>query len=375
MNVQCDLQNLRELVDGKRVAVVVNGASLVDDKQHLLLKMTNEWGVDVRIAFAPEHGVWGAEQPGGTVESGTDELTGIRICSLFGEGSRRPKPEQLADTDAVVFCLQGCGIRYWTFDATMLYCMQSARERSIPFILVDVPNPIRGDKTEGNVLNPGYGSFLAPYPLPLRHGLTPGEIAAYFNEEYAVGCDLRVVRLRNWKREMWFDQTGLSWNCVTPNLPTINSVLGYGCTGLLQGIANISLGRGTALPFEVVGAPWMEQLLTANELNAQELPGVSFVPFFFAPTRSVFKGETCRGVHINFRDREEVRVSAVALALLETIFRHYQDRLEFKQGFDKRAGTGLLAQLKKKTAAAEILKQWDREAAEFETVRRRNLLY
>jgi len=375
MNVETDLKNLHELVDGKRTAVVLNGASLADDRHHLLLTIINEWEVDVRTAFAPEHGMWGAVQPGPGVESGTDELTGIPVHSLFGKGSERPKPEQLADTDAVIFCLQGSGIRYWTFDSTMLYCMEAAKGKNIPFILVDMPNPIRGDRIEGNVLDSEYSSFLAPFPLPLRHGMTPGEIASYYNEEYAVGCDLRVVRLRNWERRMWFDETGLSWNCVTPNLPTIHSLLGYGCTGLLQGIANISIGRGTSLPFEVAGAPWMDPFAIADELNARELPGISFVPFFFIPSRSVFKHETCRGVRLNFSDRDSVKVTVVALAMLETIFRNYQDRLEFKQGFNRRAGTNLLAQLRQKTAATEILEEWDREAADFETVRSKYLLY
>lgn len=286
-----------------RVGLVCNHTA-IDRRRHHLLDLALEAGVQVQAILSPEHGFQGKlDEP---VSSGVHEATGLPIHSLYGQ-HQRPTPEMLADLDALVYDIADIGVRFYTYTTTMTHCLAAAAEAGLQFWLLDRPNPIRGDIAEGPVLDEPFSRLSAWHPLPLRHGLTSGELATWANATYELGADLHIVQCQGWRRDMWFHDTGLPWVNPSPNIRNPRQALLYVAIGTLEA-CNISVGRGTDTPFEVIGAPWMDDLVAAEAVAAQFIaPGAmdraaTFTPITFTPYEREFVGQECRGVFIDLHD-------------------------------------------------------------------------
>jgi uncharacterized protein YbbC (DUF1343 family) len=348
--------------------------------------------------YGPEHGVRGNAQAGEYVEFYFDDRLELPVFSLYGQ-SRTPPPNMLTNlsqytqtvdakreikgpsTDAIdvmVFDLQDVGARVYTYIATMAHAMQACAEVGLPFVVLDRPNPINGLVMEGPILDyPQLSSFIGLYPIPLRHGMTVGELALLFNDQFNTNkVDLTVVPMENWRRSQWFDETGLPWVIPSPNLPTFDSSITYPGQVLFEA-TNVSEGRGTTQPFELFGAPWIDGYVLAAELNALNLPGVRFREAWFTPTFSKYKGELCGGCQVHVTDRETYRPIATALAELTVIRRLYGDQFELRDSyFDKLMGTSTVREALLRGESAEtILQRFEADLEAFEQLREPYLLY
>ncbi len=297
------LEGQRELVRGARVGAVVHPASVLPDLRHTADALSAAGDFRLTVLFGPQHGARGEKQDN-MVESGfyRDPGTGLPVHSLYGE-TRFPTEEMLEDVDLLLFDLQDVGTRVYTFVYTMAYCMQACARWNKRMIVLDRPNPINGKKVEGNLLDPKYSSFVGLYPIPMRHGMTTGELARFFNSEFAIQCDLTIVPMEGWHREYWFDQTGLPWILPSPNLPTLDSATVYPGSVLIEGTC-LSEGRGTTRPFEIIGAPFVNSRDFAKHLNELGLPGVRFRPCYFQPTFQKWTDTMCGGIQIHVDNRE-----------------------------------------------------------------------
>jgi len=305
------------LETGSRLGVVAHPASVDRRGRHVIdwLHASDAYRV-VRV-FAPEHGLWGHEQDMEPVAESVDSWTGLPVVSLYGNDreSLRPGPGHLGDLDAVVVDLQDVGSRYYTFIYTMSYVMEAAGEAGVPVIVLDRPNPIGGESVEGPVLDPALSSFIGRFPLPVRHGMTIAELAGLFRDRCGANCDLRIVPMEGWRRSMQFEDTGLAWVPPSPNMPTTATARVYPGGCLVEG-TNLSEGRGTTLPFEFVGAPWLDGRDLASRAEAEGLPGVVFRPTSFRPMFQKHAGEACGGVHVIVTDALAFRPFATYLVLI-----------------------------------------------------------
>ena len=329
--------------------------------------------------FSPEHGIWGGVRAGVEIPSGVDRQGHIPIHSLYGE-TREPTHEMLVGLDVLVYDIQDVGARYYTFISTLLLAMKSAAEHGHDFIVLDRPNPIRGDCIEGNLLQPKFQSFVGVHPLPIRHGMTVGELARLFKAELDLDLRLEVVPMCGWTRSMWYDQTGLPWVPPSPNMPTLETATLYPGVCLIEG-TNLSEGRGTTKPFEWIGAPWLKAEKWAETLNDLSIPGVRFRPIHFTPTFSKYANEGCHGVQIHIMDRETAKPTEIALHLISTALRDYPDRFEFRQSrgrsfFDLLAGTDTLRlALMGGESPIKIVQGWQADVDAFANRRNPYLLY
>lgn len=370
------------LVAGKRVGLVA-GPSSVD--RHLRSSVELLHGhpdVNLVALFGPEHGIRGDAQAGAKVDSAIDPLTQLPVHSLYGK-TQRPTADMLRDLDAIIIDLQDGGVRFYTFVATALYVMAAARAAGISVIILDRPAPINGARVEGPILNPDYSSFVGPAPLPIRYGLTIGELARLLNERGKVHCDLTVIPLGNWSRVMWTDDTGLPFVPSSPNLPTLDAMTLYPGACLIEG-TNLSEGRGTTRPFEYIGAPWIKAEPLAAQLNALKLAGLRFRPVYFAPTFSKHQSQLCAGVHIYVSDRERFQPVAAMLRVLQTVKRSYPDRFGWRQAWQPGrqrpidllwGGDRLRRQIDADRPVAELVAAWQPGLQEFERLRRDYMLY
>jgi len=276
--------------------------------------------VRLRALFSPEHGITG--QVDANVPHGRDAATGLPIWSLYGP-TRRPSPEMLNGIDTLVFDIQDVGVRYYTYLTTLVYALEEGGRRGIQVVVLDRPNPITGSVVEGPLMDPDMRSFTAPHTIPVRTGMTIGEFAQMVVAERKLPVKLTVVPLDRWQRGQWFDETGLPWVNPSPNIRTPTQALLYSGVGLLEA-TNLSVGRGTELPFEVVGAPWIsDPQVLADAMNARGLAGVQFQPIFFTPTSSVYAGRSVGGVQLSVTDRDAIRAVSVGLALGRELTERY----------------------------------------------------
>ena len=289
-----------KVIEGQRIGLITNHTGLTADGISCVDVLHQAPGVDLRALFSPEHGIRGAVDE--KVKDSVDSRTGIPIHSLYGE-TTRPKPEQLEGLDALVFDIQDIGCRFYTYISTLGNAMEEAAKRTTRFVVLDRPNPIGGTAVEGPVADSDRLSFTAWHPIPVRHGMTVGEIARMFNAERRIGAALSVVRCEGWRRADWFDSTGLTWTNPSPNMRSLTEATLYPGIGLLE-TTNISVGRGTDTPFEAIGAPWMNGQLLASTLRRRSLPGVAFIPIRFTPRSSVHAGTECGGINILTTDRQ-----------------------------------------------------------------------
>jgi uncharacterized protein YbbC (DUF1343 family)/CubicO group peptidase (beta-lactamase class C family) len=355
---------------GLRVALITNHTGQDRERNATIDLLKSAPGVELKVLFSPEHGLRGVMDE--NVGDSVDEKTGLPIYSLYGEQKRKPTAEQLADIDALVYDIQDVGCRFYTYTSTMGLCLEAAGEHGKKFFVLDRVNPINAAVVEGPVLS-GKTSFVGFHPVPLRYGMTIGELAQMFNSERNSKADLMVIRCENWRRDAWLDGTGLPWTNPSPNMRSLTEATLYPGVGLLE--SAISVGRGTDTPFEVIGAPYINDLKLASELNQANLPGVCFVPVRFTPKASVYKDLPCGGVNILLTDRDQCRVVDVGIELARTLFRLYPDDFPAEKLQHLLLHPGTLEAIKVGKSLAEIHAAWAGDLDEFQKRRSKFLLY
>ncbi|GAB4451954.1 MAG: DUF1343 domain-containing protein [Armatimonadaceae bacterium] len=359
------------LLDGAKVGLITNHTGLTRDgvpTADLLHAATN---VKLTAFFGPEHGIRGAVDE--AVPDGTDGATGLPVYSLYGQRTE-PTPEQLQGLDTLVFDIQDIGCRFYTYISTLGHCLQAAARHKLRVVVLDRPNPINGIQTEGPLPDESRLGFTAFHPIPVRHGMTVGEMAMLMNAERGWNAELVVVKCEGWQRKDWWDATGLTWVNPSPNMRSLTQATLYPGVGLLE-FTNLSVGRGTDTPFEVVGAPWLDGRAMAYVLNEQNLPGVRFVPVEFTPRASRCEGERCQGINLLITDRSKflpVRTGIeVALALRLLHLEEWQASKYLTLLASRLAMDGVLAG----SSYTTLAKKWTGDLRGFNQVRSQVLLY
>jgi uncharacterized protein YbbC (DUF1343 family)/CubicO group peptidase (beta-lactamase class C family) len=358
-------------LQGLRVGLITNHTGRDRAGRQTIDVLRDAPGGKLAALFSPEHGIRG--QADEKVSDSKDEKTGLPVYSLYGE-TRRPKPEQLKELDALVFDIQDVGARFYTYMSTLGYAMEEAAKARIPVFVLDRPNPIGGLDVEGPVADPDKLSFTAYHRLPVRHGMTAGELARLFNEQRQLGCDLRVVKMENWRRGMWLDATGQTWVNPSPNMRSLTEATLYPGVGLLE-TTNVSVGRGTDTPFEVVGAPWLDGRKLAAYMNGRGLAGVRFVPVRFTPRASVFKEQECGGVNLLVTDRARFRPVRTGLELAVALRRLYPNDWKVEDYRRLLVNEETLERVRRADEPDSIERAWQAPLADFRRARARALLY
>lgn len=390
-----------DLVLGRRVGLITNPTGVDSHLESVIERFREQPGLKLVALCGPEHGVRGNAQAGEYVPFYFDIHFQLPVFSLYGQ-THKPPADMMTNIDAymrsfdtqhtgklletgmiqsvdvMVYDLQDVGTRVYTYIATMAYAMQACAEVGIPFIVLDRPNPINGVAMEGPILDfPKYSSFIGLYPVPLRHGMTAGELAQLINAEFLPKrVNLTVVPMENWTREEWFDETSLPWVLPSPNLPTSDSAMVYPGQVILEG-TELSEGRGTTKPFEIFGAPWKDGFVLANKLNKLDLPGVKFREVWFTPTFSKFSGQQCGGCQIHVTDRNAFQPIATTLYILSVVKSLYGDKLEFHADyFDKVLGTSTVREaLERGVPVDKIISSFKPDLDNFAKLREPFLLY
>ncbi len=303
---------------GRRFALLVNQSSVATNGKYLFEALMAQ-GFRPEKIFAPEHGMFGTEQDQITVAHETDSFTGLKAISLYGQTKEqlRPSASDLDGIDTLVVDIQDIGCRYYTYSYTMAFCIEAAAKRGIRVIVCDRPNPLGGKVVEGGIVHEGCESFVGAYPLAVRHSLTIGEIASLLNRTEQWNTDLEIIRLEGWQRGMSYGETGGTWVQPSPNMPTVDTAVVYSGTCLFEA-TNISEGRGTTRPFEIIGAPFIDPKQYATALNAQAIPGVFFRPLYFKPTFHKFQDQACGGVFVHVTDVTVFESYYTGLAMVKT---------------------------------------------------------
>jgi uncharacterized protein YbbC (DUF1343 family) len=307
------------------------------------------------------------------ISDSKDEKTGLPVYSLYGE-TRRPKQEQLKDLDALVFDIQDIGTRFYTYISTLGYVMEEAARLRLPIFVLDRPNPIGGVEVEGPIADEDKLSFIAYHRIPVRHGMTVGELARLFNEERKINSDLRVVKMENWRRGMWLDATNLTWVNPSPNMRSLTEATLYPGIGLLE-TTNLSVGRGTDTPFEIIGAPWLDGQRLASYLNNRKIAGLRVIPVRFTPKASVFKNEECGGVNLIVTDRTRFRPVQAGLEIAIALRRLYPAEWKVDDYARLLVNAETLAAVKRADEPEAVSRLWTDKLAEFRRARARVLLY
>ncbi|NIR52175.1 DUF1343 domain-containing protein [candidate division KSB1 bacterium] len=380
------ISEYRHLFKGKRVGIITNHTAYNSENEHIVDVFGRLERVTVTALFGPEHGIRGHEEAGKEIESGSDPIKDIPIYSLYGK-TKKPTQEMLAKVDLLVFDIQDIGARFYTYIYTMALAMEAAAEQNKPFVVLDRPNPITGAHVEGNILEPEFASFVGLYPIPVRHGMTVGELARMFNEQgwlaNGIKADLTVVQMKHWKRSSWYDETGLKFIKPSPNIPTVTTATVYPGACLLEAI-NVSEGRGTQTPFELFGAPWIDAKRFTQNLNALELPGVIFRDTSFTPisipgasTNPKYKNRACQGGVITVTDRSKFKPFSMGIQLVSLIHEMYPDSLQWRSSFfDKLSGTSRVRKtVMRNDDINDLVEKWQPALAEFMATRQKYLLY
>jgi len=370
---------------GRRIGVVCNPASVDRELRHIADRVRTQAGVTLGAIFGPQHGFRSDVQEN-MIETGhaKDKRRCVPVYSLYSE-TREPTPDMLRGIDLLLIDLQDVGTRIYTYIYTMANCLTAARKHGIKVIVCDRPNPIGGVDVEGPMLVHGYESFVGMYPIPMRHGMTIGELARMFNEAFGIGAELEVVEMVDWERDMYSDNTDVPWVLPSPNVPTLDTAIVYPGTVLFEG-TNVSEGRGTTRPFELVGAPWVDAEAFTDRMNGLGLPGVKFRPAVIEPTFHKHAKTSCGGCQIHVVDRETFRPVEAGVALIAAF--HEADPRQFKWRdppyeyeheklpFDILAGSSeLREQIEDGMSARDIAKSWEAPIKEFDKLRKRFLLY
>jgi uncharacterized protein YbbC (DUF1343 family) len=356
-------------LQGKRIGLITNQTG-VDRLGRRNVDQMRAAGVNVAALFSPEHGLAGVEDRP-NVDDTVDTATGIRVWSLYGK-TRRPTLEMLRGLDALVFDIQDVGVRFYTYETTMLYAMEEAAKAGLPFYVLDRPNPITGTRVEGPMLDPDKLSFTGSWPLPLRHGMTIGELARFLNGEKHLQAKLQVVEMTGWDRGDWFDATGLPWVDPSPNIRNLNEALLYPGVAMLEASENYSVGRGTDAPFEQIGAEWIHGRDLARFLTGRNIPGVRFYPVRFMPTSSHFNGKTIEGVRLSVTNRDVVSASRLGLEVAAALIALYPNKIAVTANKDLIGNSGVMRAL---ATAGDATLAADSGMQRFLEVRQKYLLY
>ncbi|MFN2531012.1 MAG: exo-beta-N-acetylmuramidase NamZ domain-containing protein [Pyrinomonadaceae bacterium] len=356
---------------GLRIGLVTNHTGRDHEGRQTIEVLNKAASVKLVALFSPEHGIRGVVDE--KVLDSKDEATGLPIYSLYGE-TRRPKPDQLKDLDAIVFDIQDIGARFYTYISTLGYVMEEAAQARLPVFVLDRPNPIGGIAVEGPIADTNKLSFTAYHNIPVRHGLTIGELAQLFNEQRKIGCDLRVIKMKGWTRDMWFDETSLTWVNPSPNMRSLNEATLYPGVGLLE-TTNVSVGRGTDTPFELIGAPWIQPESLANYLNDRSVSGVRFVPVRFTPKASTHKDVECGGVNLIIVDRAQFSPLRTGIEIAVALRKLYPNQWNIDNYGRLLVNADTLARLKRGESPEQIMQSWNTAVEEFRQARKSILLY
>ncbi len=358
------------ILQGKKVGLLTNHTGRTRTGAATIDVMAAAPGVKLVALFSPEHGIRGTFDE--NVESSRDEKTGLPIYSLYGK-TNRPTEEMLQGLDVLVADLQDIGARFYTYTTTLAYAMEEAAKRKIAVVVLDRVNPVNGFRIEGPSLEPNELGFTAYFPMPVRHGMTIGELARLFNAENKIGADLTVVPVKGWDRDWWFDQTGLAWVNPSPNMRNLNEASLYPGIGSIEG-TNLSVGRGTDTPFEHVGAPWINGVELAAVLNGRALPGVRFYPVGFTPVSSRYANEACQGVFMVVTDRDELSPVRAGVEIASALYRLYPSQFKIDQATTL-FGARTVARIKAGDDPSEIAAGWASPEARWRLLRAKYLLY
>lgn len=373
------------LIEGKRVGIITNQSGVLHDGRHIVDVLAKVPGVKVVALFGPEHGIRGAAPAGAVVGNSVDEKTGIPVFSLYGK-TNKPTPEMLKGIDVLIYDIQDVGARFYTYISTLDLTLEAAAENNIEYIVLDRPDMIRADLVDGPVLVDSLKSFVGIQPIPSVYGMTPGEFATMLNEAGWIAggkkANLKVIKMENYQRSMWYDQTGLLWQKPSPNLPYMTSVEVYPGTVLIEA-TNVSEGRGTERPFEYIGAPFIDGEKLANFLNEQHIDGVRFEAIDFKPkslpwaTSPKYDGKVCHGVKIVINDRNSFKPVEMGIYLLWALKELYSDSLKIRSlALDRLSGTPAIRQmLYEGKHPRDIISSWQKSTQEFSRFREKFLLY
>jgi uncharacterized protein YbbC (DUF1343 family)/CubicO group peptidase (beta-lactamase class C family) len=356
---------------GKRVGLITNQTGVDATGRRTIDLLAHAEGVGLVAIFSPEHGLAG--QADERVASATDAATGLPVFSLYGE-TRRPTDEMLKGLDALVFDIQDAGVRFYTYTTTMAYAIEEAAKRHIAFFVLDRPDPLDGVSIEGPILDRDKLSFTGYFPIPVRYGMTAGELAQMFNAENKIGADLHVIAMKDWRRVDRFESTGLAWIPPSPNLRSLNAALLYPGIEILQA-GGVSVGRGTDAPFEVFGAPWIEPVAMAEALNRRFIPGVRFVPTRFTPVSGLYAGQLCGGISLVITDRASLNSMLMGLEIAAMLQKMYAANFQLEKINELLGSSATIERLKRGDAPSRIVLDWALELDAFRKIREKYLLY
>ena len=355
----------------KHIGLITNHTGLDSQGRSTVDLLSHAAGVHLVALFSPEHGLAGRNDE--KLASSKDAATGLPIFSLYGE-TMWPTDEMLRGIDALVFDVQDAGVRFYTYTTTMGYCMEEAAKRNIAFYVLDRPNPVGGNIVEGPMLDADKTSFVGYFPLPVRYGLTIGELAQFFNAENHINCDLHVIPMKNWHRNYFFESTGARWIPPSPNLRTLKGAVLYPGIEILQN-ADVSVGRGTEKPFEEFGAPWINGEEVAGALNSRHLAGVQFKNQPFIPVGGLYSGQRCGGVGMRITDRQAVRAMRVGLEIAAVLKKLYPDKFDPEKLLFLVGNAETIRQLQAGVPPEQIVASWSSDLVSFDALRRKYFLY
>jgi uncharacterized protein YbbC (DUF1343 family)/CubicO group peptidase (beta-lactamase class C family) len=358
---------------GMRVGLITNHTGRDAQGRRTIDLLYRAPGVKLRAIFGPEHGFTGTADEGAPVASGQDPATHLPVYSLYGK-TTRPTDKMLAGLDALVFDIQDAGVRFYTYVTTLGYAMEAAAKKGVAVYVLDRPNPINGFSIEGPVLDKDLTSFVAYFPMPVRHGMTVGELAEMFNCENHLGVKLHVIKMRGWERTDWYDETGLPWVKPSPNLRTLTEATLYPGVAMVEG-ANVSVGRGTDTPFELLGAPWIESRKLAAHLNERKIQGVRFLPVEFTPRSGPFKGQVCHGISLVLLDRQALNSPELGVELVAALYRLFPQDFQIDKTLALVGARGVLAAIKKGHDPGSIMRRSYEAREPFRRMREKYLLY
>ena len=374
--IEVFLADVPQRLRGKRVGLITNHSAVDRAGTPVIDRIAKHPQLKLVALLAPEHGIRGTLAAGEKVNDETDAATGVPIFSLYKSEDRGPTAEMLKDVDVLVYDLQEVGGRTWTYVSTMALAMQAAVKKGIPFVVLDRPNPIGGEIVEGAPLDPKFKSFVGMYPIPARHGMTVGELATLFNQQFGIGADLIVVRAANWRRTQWMDDTGLPWVNPSPNLRSLAALSSYPGSVYFEG-TNLTEGRGTDRPFEQIGASWLDARRVVEIMNARKLPGIRFeaITMPVEKTAAKFSGQTIPAIRFVITDRHQYRPVRTSLLLIDEIRRQHPREFAWSGTIDRLTGSDRVRRAVEDGSLLALLDQWDREAAEFKRSSEPYLLY
>lgn len=374
------INNFLNLVENKKIGLITNPSGVNSNLEYTSDVFYNHPKINLVALFGPEHGIRGNEYGGDKINNTVDATTKIPLFSLYGK-SRKPSEEMMNLIDVMVFDIQDIGVRSYTYIYTMAKAMKACAEYEKPIIVLDRPNPLGGLHVEGNILDTTFSSFVGLYPLPYLHGMTIGELAKYFNTEYNIKCDLTVIQMLNWEREMNFGDTGLTWVPTSPHVPEWQTVAYLATTGTLGELHTASIGVGYTSPFKLIGAPWIFNTEFSEALNLLKLPGIYFRPIYFKPFYSTFKGDMCQGVQLHITDLNSFKPYVTGLHIIQQLINHYPKQNLFRNPgrvimFNKVMGTDkIMNDLKNNVSVFEMEKSWQKDLDKFKKKRLKYLLY